>query len=97
MFVELIQIIHFSEIIEQNHDFIEFDFEGEGRIPYPETSNGNGVNHPSKYYKYTSSLEFNNLANIMNEYSSENIEENSGVSISIISWNNLKFHSWLEN
>ena len=87
----------FSEIIEQNPDFIEFDFDGEGRIPYPETTNGNYANHPSKYYKYTSSLEFNKLANIMNEYSSENIEENSGVSISTISWNNLKFCSWLEN
>ena len=72
-------------------------FDGEGRIPYPETTNGNYANHPSKYYKYTSSLEFNKLANIMNEYSSENIEENSGVSISTISWNNLKFCSWLEN
>jgi len=87
----------FSEIIEQNPDFIEFDFEGEGRIPYPETTDGNWVNHPSKYYKYTNSSEFNNLANVMNEYSSENIEENSGVTISIISWNNVKFYSWLEN
>ncbi len=31
----------FSAIIEQNPDFIEFEFEGEGRIPYPETSDGN--------------------------------------------------------
>ncbi len=87
----------FSAILEQNPDFIEFSFEGEGRIPYPETTDGNWVNHPSKYYKYTKSLEFKNLANVLNEYSSKNIEENSGVAISIISWNNIKFYSWLEN
>ncbi|WP_027078035.1 hypothetical protein [Maribacter antarcticus] len=87
----------FSAIIEQNPDFIEFEFEGEGRIPYPETTYGNWVNHPSKYYKYTDSAEFNNLANTMNAYSSANIIENSGVTISIYSWNNIKFYSWIEN
>lgn len=87
----------FSSIIAQNPDFIEFEFEGEGRIPYPETTSGNWVNHPSKYYTYTDAVEFNNLANIMNAYSSDNIEENSGVSISISSWNNINFYSWIEN
>ncbi len=87
----------FSAIIEQNPDFVEFDFEGEGRIPYPETTDGNWVNHPSKYYKYSDTIEFNNLANILNDYSSDNIEENSGVTISIYGWNNIKFYSWIEN
>ncbi|MCK0157649.1 hypothetical protein MWU65_10690 [Cellulophaga sp. F20128] len=87
----------FSEIIEQIPDFIEFEFEGDGRIPYPETTNGNWVNHPSKYYKYSNFEEFNNLANLLNDYSSQNIEENSGVTISIYSWNNIKFYSWIEN
>ena len=87
----------FSAIIEQNPDFIEFEFEGDGRIPYPETTDGNWVNHPSKYYKYTDSVEFNSLAEILNDYSSQNIEENSGVTISIYGWNNNKFYSWIEN
>ena len=87
----------FSAIIVQNPNFIEFEFEGEGRIPYPETTDGNWVNHPSKFYKYSDFVEFNNLANILNDYSSEYIEENSGVTISIYSWNNIKFYSWIEN
>ena len=41
--------------------------------------------------------EFNKLAIILNNYSAENIEKNSGVSISIYGWNNIKFHSWIEN
>lgn len=87
----------FSEIIEQNLDFVEFEFEGEGRIPYPEFTDGNWVNHPSKYYTYSNPAEFNNLANILNDYSAEKIEKNSGVTISIYSWNNIKFYSWIEN
>ena len=87
----------FLAIIKQNLDFIEFEFDGEGRIPYPETTDGNWVHHPSKYYKYTDSDEFKNMADTMNDYSSLNIEENSGVTISIYSWNNIKFYSWIEN
>lgn len=86
----------FSRILEENADFIEFTFDGEGRIPFRETT-GNSVNHPAKYFKYSDMDEFNNLANILNNYSTENIEENSGVSISIIGWNNNSFYSWLEN
>ena len=86
-----------SAIRTLNLDFIEFEFDGEGRIPYPETTDGNWVNHPSKYYKYTDSDEFKNMADTMNDYSSLNIEENSGVTISIYSWNNIKFYSWIEN
>lgn len=87
----------FAAILEQNPNFIEFEFEGEGRIPYPENSDGNWVNHPSKFYKYSDINEFNNLANTLNDYSSENIEENSGVTISIYGWNNIKFYSWIDN
>jgi hypothetical protein len=86
----------FLEILEETPDFIEFEFEGEGRIPYP-SSGGGWVSHPSKYYKYSDSEEFNNLANVLNDYSSENIEENSGVTISIYGWNNIKFYSWIDN
>lgn len=87
----------FSAILDQNPNFIVHEFEGEGRIPYPETSDGNWANHPSKYYKYSNFEEFSNLATILNEYSSENIEENSGVTISIYSWNNVQFYNWIEN
>ncbi len=87
----------FLAVLEQNTDFEEFEFEGEGRIPYPESSDGNWVNHPSKFFIYSDFEEFSNLANILNDYASENIEENAGVSIAIYSWNNIKYYSWLDN
>ena len=87
----------FSAIIEQNPDFTAFEFEGEGRIPYPETTDGHYMNHPSKFYKYTDPSQFNTLANTLNTYASENIEANSGISIAIYGWNNINFYSWIEN
>ena len=87
----------FLAILEQNPDFAEFEFEGEGRIPYPESSSGNWVNHPSKFFIYSDFEEFNKLANILNDFSVENIEKNSGVTIAISSWNNIRYYSWINN
>ncbi len=87
----------FTNLLSSNPDFVEFEFEGEGRIPYPTSSDGHWVDHASKFYTYSSTEEFQNLGTVLNEYSSENITENDGVSISIYGWNNVAFHSWLEN
>lgn len=87
----------FYSLIKQNQDFTEFEFEGEGRIPYPETTSENWVNHPTKFFKYKDIQEFNKLAGILDNFSAANIEKNSGVSISISGWNNTKFYSWIEN
>ncbi|CAM4339857.1 hypothetical protein [Gillisia limnaea] len=87
----------FLTILEQNPDFVGFEFEGEGRIPYPESSSGNWVNHPSKFFIYSDFQEFNKLANILNDFSAENIVENSGVTIAISSWNNIRYYSWIDN
>ncbi len=84
----------FLTILRENPNFTEFEFNGEGRIPYQETSSGNWVNHPSKYFTYTNNTEFENLDNILDTFTSENIEPNTGVTIAIFSWNNQKFYSW---
>jgi len=87
----------FLEVLKENPNLTEFDFEREGRIPYPTTSDGHWVNHPSKYFQYTDYKEFENLKSILKNFSRENIEENSGVSISIYGWDNISYHSWLSN
>lgn len=85
----------FLSIIEQNPNFTAFAFEGEGRIPYPTSTQGNYVNHPSVFFKYTNEEDFLALGDVLNTYSIENIEPNSGVSISLIGWNNVRFFSWI--
>lgn len=87
----------FSTIIEQNPNFINFEFKGDGRIPYPESSDGNWVNHPSKYFFYSNDEDFENLGSSLNDFSTNNITENSGVSIEIYSWNNIRHLSWMND
>lgn len=87
----------FSAILEQNPNFTEFSFEGEGRIPYQESTSGHWVNHPSKYYIYSNPAEFNNLGNVLNDFSQQHIEPGSGVTIAIYGWDNVKFRSWITN
>lgn len=87
----------FLTILQRDPNFTEFEFEGQGRIPYPESSSGHWVNHPAKFFTYLDQNEFENLKNILNTYSAANIGENSGVSISIYSWNGIAYYSWAQN
>ena len=82
----------FLTILEQNSNFTAFEFNGAGRIPYPENSDGHWVNHPSKYFRYTNIEEFYNLENTLDDFLKNVIEENSGVTISINAWNNLSYY-----
>ncbi|UMB54681.1 hypothetical protein MKD41_04235 [Lutibacter sp. A64] len=81
----------FLTILEKKPNFTTFEFEGEGRIPYPESSDGHWVNHPSKYFRYTNIEEFYNLENILDDFLKNVIEENSGVTIAIYGWNNVNY------
>lgn len=87
----------FLEVLLENPNFTQFTFEGEGRIPYPTVSDGHWVDRPSKYFKYTDYEEFENLELILKDFSNETIEEDSGVSLSIYGWDNISYHSWLNN
>ena len=87
----------FLEILIENPSFTQFNFEGEGKIPYPTSSDGHWVNQPSKYFRYTDYEEFENLKSILEKYSDENIEENSGVSLAIYGWDNISYHSGHSN
>lgn len=87
----------FLTVLKQNPNFTEINFEGEGRIPYPESSDGHWVNHSSKYFIYTDDKEFENLESILRSYSIENIQKNSGASIAIYGWNNVQYYSWLND
>ena len=87
----------FLDILREDPAFEEFEFEGAGRIPYVEASDGHWVNHSSKYFKYTEVSEFEKLAAVLNNFSSQHIEKNSGVSIALTSWDNRRYYSWDEN
>ena len=72
----------------------EFSFEGEGRIPYPDSSSGYWNNTPTKYFLYDNDSDFIQAGEILEEFTIEHIEPNQGNSISILNWDNRKFSSW---
>lgn len=85
----------FLTILLNNQELTAFEFIGAGRVPYPETSSGHWVNHPSRYFTYTNVSEFESLGQILSDFTDQNIIPNSGVSIRLISWDNRKHLSWI--
>lgn len=84
----------FLSILQSNAAFTEYTFDGEGRIPYAETSSGHEVNHPSKYFKYTNASDFNTAGQLLESFSTQHITPNSGTGIWLQSWDNQSYTSW---
>lgn len=84
----------FLAILEQNPNFTPFEFVGQGRIPYPITSNGHAVDNPTKFFTFTNSADFFALANVLDAFADANIELYSGTTIQLISWENRRHLSW---
>lgn len=83
------------DIIGKEKGFREFEFKGEGRIPYPEGSDGNWVNFPSKFFLYSDLKAYENLETTLREYIIKNTDKNSGVTVSIYGWDNFNYYSWM--
>ncbi len=78
----------FLNILLSNNTLTEIYFQGLGRIPYPTTTSGNWVNHPSRYFKYNNQSDFDALEPVLTVFKNQNVIPNSGVTINLISWNN---------
>ena len=85
----------FLNILLANPSLKEISFQGEGRIPYPISTSGNWVNHKTKFFKYNNFSDFESLGQTLTNYKNGNITPNSGVTISLKSWNNLNHYSWM--
>jgi len=85
----------FLNILLNNNTLSEYEFNGDGRIPFPETSSGHWVDHPSRYFIYNNTSDFDNLGQILSDFTNQNIIPNSGVSIWLLSWDNRNHRSWI--
>src|SRR5690606_4426069 len=85
---------NFLNELLSNAAFTEYVFEGEGRIPYAETSSGHQVDHPSRYFKYTNASNFNTAGQLLESFSTQHITPNSGNGIWLQSWDNRNYMSW---
>lgn len=74
----------------------EFQFPDSGAIPYPRSSDGHYYDMPAKYFIYQDDDDFDKAGEILRAYTEQHIQ-NSGIGISLISWTNKKYLSWLFN
>jgi len=73
----------------------EFQFPDSGQIPYPCSSGGHHCNMPAKYFFYEKDEDFDKAGDILRSYTQNVIMQYSGIGISLISWKNKRFDSWL--
>ncbi|MBD0851970.1 hypothetical protein [Maribacter arenosus] len=84
----------FLNILINNPLFTEYEFDGEGRIPYQVISDGHWVNMPSRFFKYNNVSDFDVAGQLLIDFATENIIPNDGVSFSLTNWNNRTYYSW---
>lgn len=85
----------FKNIILSNDNITEFNFNGDGRIPYPESSDGHWVDNESVFFKYETESDFNELKDLLKNFTQNNIQPNDGVTISLMNWKNESYRSWM--
>jgi len=84
----------FLTLLQNNPLLTEHSFNGDGRIPYPEKSSGHWVDKPSVFFKYTNELDFDELGQVLDIFSSQYLTPTNDVTISLTNWENKKHYSW---
>jgi len=83
----------YLNILFNELSLVEYEFSGEGIIPYPyysSTSSG----HYVAVLKYEKESDFDRAGELLEAFTLERIPPNEGKSISLFGWNNKQFHSW---
>lgn len=73
----------------------EFEFEGVGLRPFPDSSSGHWNNTASRYFLYQEDADFIQAGELLKAFTAERIEPNKGNSIAIFAWDNRKYYSWI--
>lgn len=85
----------FVNILVDSTSIVEYEFNGEGRMPYPDSSSGHWNDNASLLFKYENESEFEKAGDLLKKFTQTNISPNDGVTISLTSWNNKKYMSWM--
>lgn len=87
----------FITLLVEGTSVTEYIFEGDGRIPYPESSSGHWSDNPSRFFRYENEADFDKAGELLKSFTLENITPNDGVGMYLTSWDNRKFMSWMFN
>ena len=85
--------IDFLNILKNEISLVEYEFIGEGKIPFPYYTS-NEPNHFTAIFKYEDEFDYDKVGELLREYTLERIPQNQGKSISLWGWNNKNFHSY---
>ena len=87
----------FNNLILEIPTVTEFEFEGVGLRPYPDSSSGNWNNTATRFFLYQEDAAFIQAGEVLKDFAAEKIEPNKGNTIAIIGWDGRKFYSWLKD
>lgn len=86
---------NFIDTLSSKIDITEFKFPSGGKIPYPAASGGHYYDAPARYFIYKSETDFDKIGDILKNYKEKYLKDKTGYGISIVSWKNKYFYSWL--
>ena len=84
----------FHNIMLKELNVEPFHFPDEGYIPYPDSSSGHYLNHPTRFYLYQNEGQFKQGGELLEDFTREKIADKEGVSLSIINWLGEGYRSW---
>lgn len=86
----------FLGILTANLSIVEFNFDGEGWKPYANDWVYRDRQSLTKYFKYENELEFSRAGELLKKFVADyDINEKTSAYISLNSWNNGKYLSWM--
>ncbi len=86
----------FLKILTDSLSIVEFNFDGEGQKPYAEDWTEKNRKCLTKYFQYENETEFDKSGKLLKNFvKTDKINENTSVYISLTSWTNNKYLSWM--
>lgn len=88
----------FLKILSDSLTVTAYNFSGKGRIPYAEDYTENNRKSLTKYFQYENEKEFEKAGQLLEVFvKKKSINENTTAYISLTSWKNGKYLSWMMN
>ncbi len=85
----------FLDTLKQEINLQEFNFPDYGQKCYPDSSTGHYYDMPAKYFYYENEEDFDKAGLILESYTQKKIIPNMGIGLSLRSWKNKKYYSWM--
>jgi hypothetical protein len=85
---------NFAQILADSAAVTEFQYPA-GRKPFPDSSSGHWRNHATRFFRYTSLAQFERAGILLLNFTKKNLRNGDGASLSLISWDNRLYASWL--